>query len=494
MTGGFRRGGAVLYVVVAIVAAVLTVAAMALYSNIATRKAEATQTVFKVTEIDETTIDPAEWGKNYPRQYDSYKRTVDTERTRYGGSEAIDKLDLRPEWKTLWDGYAFAIDFREERGHAYMLHDQRETRRVTERQQPGACLHCHASVVDAYREVGMKEGAPGALTDPLLSAAGQAQLFKGFEAVCAMPYDEATSLVEHPVTCLDCHDPSSMQLRVTRPGFLNGIRVLAESNDPLPHLPSVERWRTGLRERPYDPNLDASRQEMRSMVCSQCHVEYYFKGEGKLLTYPWHKGLKIDDIQAYYDEIGFKDWTHAVTGAPMLKAQHPEFELWSQGVHARSGVSCADCHMPYIREGAIKVSSHHVRSPMLNVARSCQTCHRYDESEILARVEAIQSRTESLLKRGETAVMALVGAIETAIKAGASDADLEEARRMHRLSQFRLDFVYAENSMGFHAPQEAARILAEAIDFARQGEIAAIKATPGGATRVSSIEPVNPIR
>ncbi len=494
MTRRTRRGGAVLYVVVAIVAAVLTVAAMALYSNIATRKAEATQTVFKVTELTEATVDPAEWGKNYPRQYDSYKRTVDVERTRYGGSEAFDKLEAHPAWKTLWDGYAFSIDFREERGHAYMLQDQRETRRVTERQQPGACLHCHASVVDAYREVGMNEGAPGALTDPLLSEAGQAQLFKGFETVCAMPYDEATSLVEHPVTCLDCHDPSSMQLRVTRPGFLNGIRVLAESSDPLPHLPSVERWRTGSRERPYDPNLDASRQEMRSMVCSQCHVEYYFKGEGKLLTYPWHKGVKIDDIQAYYDEIGFKDWTHAVTGAPMLKAQHPEFELWSQGVHARSGVSCADCHMPYIREGAIKVSSHHVRSPMLNVARSCQTCHRYEESEIVARVEAIQARTQALLDRGEQAVLALVGAIAEAQKAGASDADLEEPRRMHRLSQFRLDFVYAENSLGFHAPQEAARILAEAIDFARQGEIAAIKSTPGGTARVSLIEPVNPIR
>src|SRR5690606_19437360 len=129
-------------------------------------------------------------------------------------------------------------------------------------------------------------------------------------------------------------------------------------------------------DREYDPNIDASRQEMRSLVCAQCHVEYYFKGSGKEVTYPWSKGLKIEQIEAYYDEVGHVDWTHAETGAKVLKAQHPEFELWSQGIHARSGVSCADCHMPYVREGAIKVSNHHVRSPLLNVAQSCQGCHR----------------------------------------------------------------------------------------------------------------------
>ena len=65
--------------------------------------------------------------------------------------------------------------------------------------------------------------------------------------------------------------------------------------------------------------------------------------------------------------------------------------MWSQGIHARSGVSCADCHMPYMREGAIKVSNHQVRSPLLDVSRSCQTCHRFPEEELKARVTAIQS-------------------------------------------------------------------------------------------------------
>jgi nitrite reductase (cytochrome c-552) len=213
---------------------------------------------------------------------------------------------------------------------------------------------------------------------------------------------------------------------------------------------------------------------MRSLACGQCHVEYYFQGEGKLLTYPWHNGLKVEQIEAYYDSEGWKDWTHATSGAPVLKAQHPEFELWSQGIHARSGVACADCHMPYKRDGAIKISDHHVRSPLLNISRACQQCHNYSESEILSRAEAIQDRTKSLLSRAEDAVIAAIQAIDVAQEAGASDDDLRAARKLHRQAQWRMDFVAAENSLGFHAPQESARILAEAIDLARQAQITAM--------------------
>jgi nitrite reductase (cytochrome c-552) len=301
------------------------------------------------------------------------------------------------------------------------------------------------------------------------------QIQKGFEVVCAMPYSEATKLVEHPVSCIDCHDADTMNLRVNRPGFLNGIRALANSDYPTPHLPSIERWRRDGRQGRYEPNRDATRQEMRSMVCAQCHVEYYFKGDKKLVTYPWDKGLRVEQIEAYYDEVKHIDFRNTESGAPVLKAQHPEFEMWSQGIHARSGVSCADCHMPYVREGAIKVSNHHVRSPLLNVAQACQTCHRIPEQEIKARALLVQDRNAALLTRGEQAVVGLMDAIVAAQKAGASDAQLQTARDLHRKAQWRLDFVYAENSMGFHAPQEAARILAEAIDYARQGEIAVAK-------------------
>lgn len=466
-----RRGSALVYALVLIIAVVATIGVMLLLKNISARKEEAKQVVFKVTEVKETTSDPAEWGKNFPSQYDSYKRTVDIERTKYGGSENVQKLDTDPRLRTIFAGYAFAIDFREERGHGYMLSDQRETERVTKKPQPGACLHCHGSVTNAYRAEGLKAGAPGTAEDDLCSASGKAQLMKGFDIVNKMPYGDATKLVEHPVACIDCHNPDNSQVRITRPGFINGIAALAKSSDPVPHLPSIERWRKGAMTTDYDPNTEASRQELRSMVCGQCHVEYYFKGEGKTLTYPWHNGLKMDQIEKYYDDSQYKDWAHAVSGAPSLKAQHPEFEMWSQGIHARSGVSCADCHMPYKREGAVKVSDHHVRSPMLNVARACQTCHHYSEEEIKSRVETIQGRTAGLLSRAEDATVALINIIKAARDAGATDEQLKGPRDLQRKAQWRTDFVNAENSMGFHAPQEAARILGEAIDYARQGEL-----------------------
>jgi nitrite reductase (cytochrome c-552) len=475
------RRHVLLTAIVAVVAAGATALVMRLDRNISTRQAEALQTSFTLVALDEATVDPATWGKNFPRQFNSYLRTADKYTTKYGGagSDGMPKsrLDEDPRLVAIFDGYAFAIDFNQRQGHAHMLDDQRTTKRVTDRPQTGACLHCHASNTVAYREAGLKNGAPGALTDPFESAAAQQQLMKGFEETCKMPYADATKLVTHPVACIDCHDPKNMALRVTKPGFLRGIDALAKSGEPLPHLPSIERWRKGDRARPYDPNGDASRQELRSMVCGQCHVEYYC-GPKTTLFFPWDKGLKVEQIEQHYasykfpDGSPFTDWTHGKTGAPMLKAQHPEFEMWSQGIHARSGVSCADCHMPYRREGAIKISDHHVRSPLLDVSRSCQTCHRFPETELLGRVTAIQDRTKALMDRAEDALVQLIDELGKAKEKGGDVARLEPAQDLQKKAQWRIDFVNAENSMGFHAPQEAARILAEAIDYARQGQLA----------------------
>jgi nitrite reductase (cytochrome c-552) len=159
--------------------------------------------------------------------------------------------------------------------------------------------------------------------------------------------------------------------------------------------------------------------------------------------------------------------------------------MWSQGIHARSGVACADCHMPYIRQGAIKVSDHHIRSPLLNISRACQQCHNYPEAEILARAEAIQDRTSGLLARAEAATVDAIHAIQAASQASATDQSLAEARQLHRQAQWRTDFVAAENSSGFHAPQESARILGEAIDLARQSQLSAVRATGAAGADVS---------
>lgn len=424
--------------------------------NINERKQEGRQTFLPIVQVTEDTTDPAEWGKNFPREYDGFKRTSESgpeARTRYGGSDGFQKLDADPHLRTIFAGYAFALDYREERGHAYSLKDQDETERTKKKPQPGSCLQCHGSVIPLYRKM------------------GDGDVQKGFEKVCAMSFADARRMVTHPISCVDCHDPKSMALRVTRPGFLNGIKAYMKTARGIDN---------------YDPNTMATRQEMRTFVCGQCHVEYYFKPEGKAVTYPWSKGLKVENIEAYYDEIKFSDWKHAESGADVLKAQHPEFEMYNQGVHARAGVSCADCHMPYKREGAMKVSDHHVRSPLLNSERACLVCHPSSAEEMKQRVTIIQDRTKALLDRAEEALVALIHDIKAAREAGAGGQQLEEAMRLQRRAQFRTDFINAENSMGFHAPQEAARILGEAIDYARQGQLALRAAS---ATRVAAATP-----
>jgi len=459
--------GAVI-IAVAIASALIT----ALLINIFERKSEAKNPYVRLVEVNENDTDPQKWGVNWPKQYESYRLTALTTRTRFGGhggSEALpeEKIERDPWLKRMFLGYAFSIDYRDRRGHAYMLQDQEETKRLT-KPQTGSCLHCHASVMPLYRELGSGDA------------------LAGLEKTYKMSYQELnTKLHEsghaHPVSCVDCHDPGTMKLRVTRPGFLKGIQALAQSTAPVPQMPSIERWRATNRQEGYDPNLLASRTEMRSFVCGQCHVEYYCSS-ALPLTFPWSKGLRVEEVEAHWNETTlpdggrFYDYKHAESGAEILKAQHPEFELWSQGIHSRSGVACADCHMPYQRDGATKVSDHWVRSPLLNVNRACQTCHHFEEKEILARVDAIQERNFNLLQRAGQALMEQLDAIQAAKQAGATEAQLRDALEFQRKAQWRLDFIAAENSMGFHAPQEAARILGEAADYARQGQVAALKA------------------
>lgn len=410
-----------------------------------------------VTLTDDTD-DPAVWGKLFPLHYELYAKTVDMQRTKYGGSEAMPRSPTEADprsmvartkveedigLRTMWQGYAFAVDFREERGHAYMLSDQKFTQRQKAAPQPGACLNCHASTYVAFKR------------------AGAGDLVKGFEKLNAMPYAEAEKHVQHPVSCIDCHNPTTLELRITKPAFIEGMRALKASQ--------------GVKD--YDVNKHATSEEKRAFVCGQCHVEYYFEGPNKRLVFPWSKGLKVEQIHSYYDEIGFRDWTHRDTGAPTLKAQHPEFELWNQGIHARAGVTCSDCHMPKVEYKGSTVSDHWVRSPVLNLKSACFNCHskhdpKITERELRERVEQIQDRHWLLREQAMTALLGLIADLKQAKESGRSDADLVTARYLQRRAQFYLDFVEAENSTGFHAPQEAARVLAESLNYSRQGQLA----------------------
>ncbi len=480
-------------------------------------KQDARSPYFRVVELDEVSTDPAPWGLNWPHHFDQYKSTAGD--TFYGGSSAMpqSKLDESPWLKRLYAGYAFSIDYREARGHAYMLYDQVVTERVNQRQQAGACLHCHASTTVLYRKAGLD--ALGLPSDEAALAAefNMEAVIKGFETLSRKPYHEVLAMLTqmpdgtgagseavfgeppvggfdpqtmpeghfamsqaHPVSCIDCHDPKTMAVRITRPGFMLGMAKLAAGDGAVHAMPSVEKWRRGDRKEPYDPNTLATRAEMRSFACGQCHVEYYCATQDTL-TFPWGFGLRVEDMERYWDEktfpdgTAFKDYTHAETGAALYKAQHPEFELWNQGVHARAGVSCADCHMPYERVGAMKLSNHNVRSPMENINNACQTCHKVSEDELRGRVAVIQTRHKELMERAAAAMVSMVDAVMEAKLSGVSEGDLAEVYDLQRKSMWRLDFVSSENSKGFHAPQEAARILAESIDYARQAEALALR-------------------
>lgn len=484
-------------------------------------KQEARQQYARIVEVNELTTDPAPWGLNWPHQYEGYVATAGDKF--YGGSSALteSKLEQAPWLRRLYAGYAFSIDYREARGHAYMLYDQGVTERVTKKPQAGACLHCHASATVMYRKVGLE--AMGEPTDDgaLAASFNMPAIIRGFEEVSRLPYNEVLAMVQaapdgtpgnasttfptppeggftgeyagqplpeghqsignaHPVSCIDCHEPATMALRVSRPGFVRGIAALAEGDAPTPHLPSVEQWRQGDRSRPYDPNLDANRQEMRSFVCGQCHVEYYCANKD-VLTYPWGNGLKMEQAESFWDQKTFPDgskfydYVHGETGAKVYKVQHPEFELWSQGIHARSGVSCADCHMPYQRVGAMKLSSHNVQSPLATVDESCRTCHHIAADELRERVETIQDNTQALLARAADAMTEMLDAILQAKAAGAGEEQLSEVFDLQRKAMWRLDYISSENSRGFHADQEAARILAESIDYSRQAQALALQ-------------------
>ncbi|PYT87636.1 MAG: ammonia-forming cytochrome c nitrite reductase subunit c552 [Acidobacteria bacterium] len=447
-----RRSRKLLIIVIAL-AAVATLAVTALLINIFERKQEAKNPFYEVVDLNDTIDDPAVWAKNFPFQYDLYKRTVDMQRTKYGGSEAMphspteadprsvvarSKLEEDPRLKTIWAGYAFSADYRERRGHAYMLEDQT----FTERQKfnpPAMCINCHASLVTTFLKL------------------GDGDLMKGFNVISNthMTYAQIRQYVKHPVACIDCHDPQTMQLRITRPAFIEGIRALKASQGVLN----------------YDVKTMATRQEMRSYVCGQCHVTYYFQPSNKRLTYPWAKGLKVEDVIAVEDDGKIKEWEHPDSGAELIKARHPEFEMWNQGVHARSGVACADCHMPYMRQGGLKISDHQINSPLLKVNRSCQTCHHFPEEELKARVEDIQDRFFDLRNTALDALVDLINDIKAQKAKGAPDAQLAAARAYQRNGQFMIDFVMSENSMGFHAPQEALRILGDAINLCRLGQV-----------------------
>ncbi len=390
---------------------------------------------FKLANIPAGEFDPAVWGKYYPLQYESYRKNLEMSPspTGFGGSEKVQKSVLEPEILINFKGMAFSKEYTEDRGHPYAIQDLKETKRVTPA-SPGACMTCKtANLIDIYKS-------------------------KGWQ-YAKTPLPELYPLMKHPIVCANCHDPATMNLRVVNPAFVEAMQ------------------RRGIDVK------KATREEMRSYVCGQCHVEYYFEPESQKVVFPWEKGVLPEQMYAYYQKrpAGFdQDWLHPDSQAKMLKAQHPEFETWQNGVHGKSGVSCADCHMPYVRKHGRKYTSHWVTSPMRTTKESCMTCHTQSAEWLLQRVKTIQGNAWQLQKAAGQAVARAHDVIGKAGNvAGVKQAELAKARELLRKAQWFWDIVAAENSMGFHNPDQVLNTLGQSIDMAHQAAATANKAANG---------------
>ncbi len=386
----------------------------------------------QIVQVKPLEPDSAIWGENFPNEWSTLQLTAtNNQRTTYGGSEKFSHLLEDPRQIILFAGYSFSKDYNEDRGHMNTLIDVRATKRLN--LKPGDPNETYATCYSC------KSSDNPALWKKL-----------GLEGFDAMMFSDMTPNIKNPIGCANCHEAGTMRLVVTNPSL--DIALKSEGKD----------WRT------------FTRQEMRTVVCANCHVEYYFVGSKKVLTFPWNNGTQIDQIVSYYDTIKFSDWTYPNTNTPMLKAQHPDYETYIAGsTHYMAGVACADCHMPYVRDGAAKFSSHDVKSPLLNPEQSCGQCHT-DVDYAVARVKEIQDQVHSTKLATEDVLIDAITAIKAAAANPSADqALLDQARQLHRDSAFMWDFVSAENSMGFHNPEYALNILAKATDMARQAQMLA---------------------
>jgi nitrite reductase (cytochrome c-552) len=413
-----------------------------LASSIIERRAEAVFAYAPKVKLKQYEPRNKVWGENYPQEYESYYQTSDTSfSSKYNGSAMIDMLEIDPRLVVLWAGYGFSKDYNQGRGHYYAVTDVYNSLRTgaptnsKDGPMPATCWTCKSPDVprlmhDLMHKMGSNEGV--------------AEFYRG-------KWARWGAEIVNPIGCADCHDPETMKLRITRPALIEGFAAMGKDITIATH------------------------QEMRSLVCAQCHVEYYFNkkkyDKSAYLTFPWNNGLTAENMEEYYDNIKFKDWTHKLSKAPMLKAQHPGYEVYLTGVHADRGVSCADCHMPYKSVGGIKYTDHKIQSPLNNVANSCQVCHREETEKLIANVQERQTKIiENRDKLEELLVRAHVEA-KFAWDLGAKEEQMNQILIDIRHAQWRWDYAAASHGGSFHSPVETGRVISTGLTIVQEGRI-----------------------
>lgn len=396
--------------------------------------AEVTEKAEKIkTGLSKDEISNEAFKDLFPLQYKSFYKTEKMEDTKYAGSINRSKYDhdKEPYLPILFNGYGFATQYTEDRGHAYANVDIRETARITDK-SIGSCLTCKSTAVPHMIEEMGDDYWGGNFNKDI--------------------WPKAEAMGHSPIGCTDCHDPQTMDLRITRPSFTKGME---------------------------SKGIDiskATKNDMRSYVCAQCHVEYHFAAKNGEVTFPWANGFKPEEMYEYYEttakENGFeKDWVHNISGTPMLKGQHPDFETHMEGPHGKAGVSCADCHMPYERvDGKKKITSHWWTSPLKTMEQSCGTCHTNREiDELKERVTEIQDTHMKALHNAEDVSITAHYYVNKMIISGVSEEKIKQAQAAVRKGQWFWDICAAESSAGFHNPQGS-------MDSLRKSEVASNEA------------------
>ncbi len=379
-----------------------------------------------------TNYDPAVWGKYYPQEYNSYLKNYEMapSPTGFGGNLKIQKSVKEPELLINFKGMPFSVDYTYRRGHPYSLKDLLESKRVGP-QTAGGCMTCKtANLIDIYRDMG--------------------------DSYAKTPLADLVPRMKVPIVCANCHDPQNMNLRVINPAFIQ----------------AMERRKIDIKK--------ATRQEMRSYVCAQCHSTYFIAPADKRVIFPWDKGLLPEQMYAFYQEkpFGFEqDWVHPDSGVKTLKVRHPDYETWLGGSHGRAGVTCIDCHMPYVMENGRKYTSHWVTSPMKKIQESCRPCHTEDNDWLLDRVKNIQNNNWQIQRIAGQTIARAHGVIGKAAQVkNVNAAELDKSRELLRKAQFYWDLVAAENGVGFHNPSQCLNTLGQAVDLAHQSIAAANRA------------------
>ena len=367
---------------------------------------------------------------NYPREYETWTQTADTSfRSEFNGSQAVDVLEQRPNMVIFWAGYAFSRDYTSPRGHMHAIEDVTRTLRTGNPGidgdgdiQPATCWTCKSPDVPR-----------------MMQAIGVDNFYKS-------KWSQMGSEIVNPIGCADCHDAETMDLHISRPAL---VEAFARRGVDI---------------------TKATHQEMRSLVCAQCHVEYYFKGDKKYLTFPWDEGMTVEKMEEYYDKEGWTDYVHKVSRAPIIKAQHPDYELSQLGIHGQRGVSCADCHMPYKTDGAVKFSDHQISSPLRNISASCQTCHRQSEDELRKNVYDRQDAVYGMRIKLEKELAKVHFKAKFLWDNGATEEQMKPTLALIRKSQWRWDMVHSSHGAAFHAPIESERLLSDGLIYALEAE------------------------